>query len=339
MADASAASVSSLGVVMPAYNAATELTRSLPPLVRSGATVLVVDPESEDDTAAIAESLGASVLRLGRRAGPAEARNAGMARMNSPVVLFVDSDCVVHDDVLSRVDRAFAAEEDLVSLCGSYDDAPRDSGFFSQYMNLRHHYVHQRARREGAGFWAGCGAVRRDAFEAVGGFDAGRYPSPMIEDIELGVRLGDQGMTRLDPEIFATHLKRWTGFSVIHTDIFRRAIPWTRLLLEKGRIPDDLNLRWSWRLVAMIAPLVLAALGSIPWLIVSRPEALMVPAAIVVASLWLQRDLAIFFARRRGPVFATMAFVFHQVHLSYSGATFLLTALSWKFGLGRRTSS
>ena len=38
-------------------------------------------------------------------------------------------------------------------------------------------------------FWTGLGAVRRDAFLAVGGFDGARYPHPSIEDIELGRRL------------------------------------------------------------------------------------------------------------------------------------------------------
>ena len=37
--------------------------------------------------------------------------------------------------------------------------------------------------------WAGLGAIRRKAFEAIKGFDADRYPRPSIEDIELGDRL------------------------------------------------------------------------------------------------------------------------------------------------------
>ena len=57
--------------------------------------VLVVDPASTDDTAAIARSLGADVISLPERAGPAGARNAGDLHVAAEVVLFIDSDCVV----------------------------------------------------------------------------------------------------------------------------------------------------------------------------------------------------------------------------------------------------
>ncbi|HEY3255701.1 MAG TPA: glycosyltransferase, partial [Polyangiaceae bacterium] len=66
-----------MSIVMPAYNAARFLPRSLPAalLAARGAKVLVVDPGSDDGTAELAERLGAQVLRLGHRAGPALARN------------------------------------------------------------------------------------------------------------------------------------------------------------------------------------------------------------------------------------------------------------------------
>ena len=105
---------------------------------------------------------------------------------------------------------------------------PPDPGFFSQYVNLRHHFVHQRARREDATFWAGCGAVRRTLFLRADGFDADRYPRPSIEDTELAARIRKFGATKLDPDLQVTHLKRWTFRSMVETDIFSRAVPWAR---------------------------------------------------------------------------------------------------------------
>lgn len=309
---------------MPAFDAAAFLPRVIPAAraAAGGRRILVVDAGSSDATGAVAEELGADVLVLSRRAGPAEARNAGIAASGADVVLMLDSDCVPHADVVERVARAFSEEPELVALFGSYDAAPPERGFFSRYMNLRHHAVHQGGRREASTFWAGCGAVRRTAFDAVGGFDAERYPRPMIEDIELGLRLAKRGRIRLDPELQVTHLKRWTLGSVVATDVTRRALPWARLILETGRMPDDLNLRWGQRLAALLAPLVLATplLAPLAWAGRGAGAGLLACAPALL-SLVLQRDLVLCFARSGGAWFALRAWLFHQVHLTYSAAT------------------
>lgn len=314
---------------MPAYNAAGFLPRSLPAALAAsgGRRVVVVDPGSNDGTPELAERLGAQVLRLGHRAGPALARNRGVELIDTDVVLFIDADCVCHPDVVQRVERAFDDPE-LVSIMGSYDTEPPEQNFFSQYMNLRHHFVHQRGKREGAGFWAGCGAVRTSAFRQLGGFDAKRYPMPMIEDIELGLRLKQLGKMRLDPDLQVTHLKRWTLRGVVETDIKCRAIPWGRLILESGELPNDLNLSTSARIAAALAPFVLLSGFMAPLsLVLGQPLLASLFAAPSLASLWLHRDLTRFFACVRGPRAAAGAFAFHQVHLTYSAVTMaLLTA-------------
>lgn len=321
-----------LVIVIPAYNAAAFLKRSLPVTlaIADEVPVLIVDAGSSDSTTDLALSLGARVLRLPERAGPALARNAGALEMDADVILFMDADCVPHKDVVKRVRDAFRADPDLVSLTGSYDASPPEPGFFSQYMNLRHHYTHQRARREGATFWAGCGAVRREAFLDVGGFDADRFPRPAIEDIALALQLCRRGRLGLDPNLQVTHLKRWTLRGVIETDIRRRAIPWTKLILETGRTPDDLNLRWSQRLAAALAPFALLALPTAVWIAWSGQWlALVVPSAVLGASLALNAPMVRCFARQRGIPFAAGAWLFHQIHLLYSGATFaIVTAWS-----------
>ncbi|MFN0009032.1 MAG: glycosyltransferase [Planctomycetota bacterium] len=322
-----------LAIVIPAYQAEKFLPLSLPAAVSAarGRTVLVVDAGSTDRTSSRAVEHGARVVRLPERAGPAEARNAGVDSVEAEVILFLDADCVAHQDVVERVLAAFRAEPKLVGLTGSYDDDPPERNFASSYMNLRHSFTHHRARREGPAFWAGCGAVRREAFLQAGGFDARRYPRPMIEDIELGLRLAKIGKMRLDPRIQVGHLKRWTIASVIDTDIRCRARPWSELILESGAMPDDLNLRWSQRVAAILAPFALLAIALLP-LGLARPSSALVAAcaAVLVGSLALNLDLARFFRRRRGLAFATAAFFFHQVHLVYSSATFALVALRRK---------
>ena len=314
-----------VAVVIPAYNGGRFLGRVLTALRESdsGVRVVVVDAGSTDDTADVASEHGAEVIRLEQREGPARARNVGANETAADVILFLDADCAPHADVVERVRAAFESEPDLVSLSGSYDSQPPFPGFFSQYMNLRHHFFHQRARREQATFWAGCGAVRRKAFVEVGGFDAARYPHPQIEDIELGMRLRRAGRMLLDPDLQVTHLKEWTLSRVMADDILHRAIPWSRLILETGELRSDLNLDLSQRWAAALAPFALAALIVIPWSAwTGRPALLVAGVAILGASLALNARMLRYFAGLRGPGFALRAHGFHQIHLIYSAATF-----------------
>jgi GT2 family glycosyltransferase len=316
-----------IAIVMPAYNAVDHLPKVIPAARAAAAEdcrIVVVDPGSDDGTPDLAETLGAEVYRLGHRAGPAEARNFGVSQVDSDVVLFIDSDCVAHGDVVQRVREAFASDPNLVTMTGSYDDVPPDPGFFSGYMNLRHHFTHQNAETENASFWAGCGAVRRDAFLAVGGFDAERFPMPEIEDIELSSRLCQKGRTILDPALNVTHLKRWTLKSVVMTDIFQRAIPWSRLINEQDEMPNDLNLRLAQRIAAALAPLALASLLVLPLsLFAGFPLVGLVCAAILATSIALHFPMIRCFARARGPLFALGGWAFQQVHLTYSAVTFV----------------
>ncbi len=326
-----------VAVVIPVKNGAAYLRRVLPPLLSGGpCRLVVVDDGSTDDTAEVARSFGAEVLRNEQSQGPAGARNRGVAETESDVVLFVDADCVPHPGLVDRVRAAFEEDPELVSVTGSYDSLPWAEGFFSQYMNLRHHIVHQQAKQEGATFWTGCGAVRREAFLEAGGFDVERFPTPQIEDLELGMRLRKIGRTKLDPRMQVTHLKNWTLRSVVQTDIRDRGLPWTRLILDSGEMPDDLNLKRSQRIAAMLSPLVLVSLMALPWILVTaRWWLLLAVAALLLVAAGLSHSILRDFARIRGLAFATGAGLFHQVVLAYSGVTFALGTLG--FLLDRRS--
>ena len=69
-----------------------------------------------------------------------------------------------------------------------------------------------------------------------------RYRVPSIEDIEFGYRLRDAGARiRFLPDLQGTHLKRWHLLELMRIEIFQRAIPWSRLMLERGGLVDELN--------------------------------------------------------------------------------------------------
>ena len=331
-----------ISVIMPVYNGIGFIEHSLPPLaamLERGDLVelLVVDDGSTDDTVAVARRLGARVMDSGGRLGPGGARNRAAASAAGDILWFVDADVVVQDDAVEKIRRGFAGEG-VVAVFGSYDDRPPAQNFFSQYKNLVHHHYHQQASHEAVTFWAGCGAVQREQFLALDGFDIERYPYPSIEDIELGNRMvGAGGRIRLVPDLKCTHLKVWTLGNLLHTEVFRRAIPWSRLILQGGGIPNDLNTGVAERLRAMLAGLLLLSLaGALAGLL----PAWSIPVMLVAVTL-ANRELFGLFLRRRGTLFACAGLLFHQAYYLYSGAAFagvfLETRLRGRAGQARGT--
>jgi hypothetical protein len=189
-------------------------------------------------------------------AGAGAARNHGVAGTDAEIVVFVDSDVVVHPDALESIRSRFAADPGLVALFGCYDDDPAERDVVSTFRNLLHHHVHREAVGPVDSFWSGLGAVRRSAFDAVGGFREIRA----VEDIELGARLGTLGRIELDDAIQGKHLKRWTLRSMVHTDFFLRGVPWAEMALDGSATRRGLNLGWRHRLSAATAVVATARL-------------------------------------------------------------------------------
>jgi glycosyltransferase involved in cell wall biosynthesis len=238
--------------------------------------------------------------------GPATARNIGARRATGDVIVFIDSDIVVHADVFERIRAAFGADPALTAVFGSYDDAPRAPGLVSEFRNLLHHHVHQSAPGPATTFWAGIGAVRRDAFLAIGGFDERSFPRPSIEDVELGMRLVDRGgRIVLDPLVQGKHLKRWTLEGMIRTDFAARGAPWVELLLSRGSGSTALNLGWRHRM---------SAAASLALLVTSSRRKVPPSMALLGLILILNHSFYRMLLRRRGPAFAAAALPLHVLH-------------------------
>jgi glycosyltransferase involved in cell wall biosynthesis len=301
-----------ISVIIPVRNGGALLARCLGAVKASTYRhfeCIVVDDASTDSPAKFE---GVQIITSGDHLGPAHARNLGVAKSTGSILLFVDADVLIQPDTLVHIAKAFADDPELDALYGSYDADPPESNFFSQYKNLMHCFVHQHGRRRASTFWTGCGAVRRHVFEESGGFKES-YRRPSIEDIELGARLiGSGRKIELDPSLQVKHLKRWTFWGLLATDIRYRAIPWTLVMLRNRHIPNDLNVQWTqrWSVAMMCAALPLLPLF---W-----------PASCVAiaATIALNWRFYAFLAQRRGALFAFRAIPMHLFYFIYSGAAF-----------------
>jgi glycosyltransferase involved in cell wall biosynthesis len=326
-------SIPRLSVIIPVRDSPDDLRVCLERLQASSYKdyeVIVVDDASTDGTPDVAAERGAQVVRLERQSGPAAARNRGAEVAQGDYLFFLDADVGVHPDTLSQMVATFEQNPDVDAVFGSYDTQPQAANFISQYKNLFHHFVHQQGREEASTFWSGCGAIKRSVFGEMGGFDAS-YGRPCIEDIELGMRLRRAGRTiRLNKRIQVTHLKRWTLWNLLKSDLCDRGIPWTELILRERSLPSDLNLKPSQRLCAVFAGGLVGMLGISSLLatrhspLVTFKTGLLTALALLLGIVCLNTRFYAFFVRQRGLIFAVRVVPLHLLYYVYSIAAFAI---------------
>lgn len=345
-----------ISIVIPVYNGGDAFRTCLSHLLAldpQPTELIVVDDGSTDDSSGVAQSFGVQLLTNLTTQGPAHARNQGARIAHGDILFFVDADVALPRDTLSHILMAFQQEPEIAALIGSYDDAPAAPNFLSQYKNLFHHYVHQTSHDEASTFWGACGAIQREIFLSLGGFDRHRYAQPSIEDIELGYRLKEAGYSiRLVKSLQVKHLKRWNARSLIRTDFFQRALPWAKLILQRRAhgndqaIINDLNLQTSSRIsVGLVAgivilflvqlalivfqqnffPLTIHALNITTYLHILQKEHVGIIIALFVSNLFvLNINIYRFFLNKRGFWFTLCTIPWHWFYYLYSGLAFAL---------------
>jgi hypothetical protein len=170
------------------------------------AEVIIVDHGSTDGSGdgIRARFPSVRVVPIGPSGTAARARNAGAARARGDVLCFVDADCVVPSDYLSRVGRTL--ESTGAGAVGGRAVPPAGSPpLVAEWAAMRNPVV------DGP-----CGdlngsalSVCREAFAAVGGFDE---TLPAGEDSELCLRLAARGVPIVQSRsLSVTHLDNPTS--------------------------------------------------------------------------------------------------------------------------------
>ena len=209
-------------VVVPVRDRADGLDRLLRSVAEAGArdpadlpaAVVVVDDASSDAAAhaRVAAAHGAELVRRERSGGPGVARADGIARVRTPLVAVLDSDCVVTPGWLGPLLGHFV--DDRVGAVAAHVRARnpftgRSPGALARYDAVRSPLdlgpVPGRvAPRTRIAYVPAAGVVlRREAHDQVGGFDPGLR---MGEDVDLAWRLVGSGWrVRYEPSAEVHH--------------------------------------------------------------------------------------------------------------------------------------
>lgn len=218
-----------LSVVIPALNEGGAIGRTLEAVFALGgeSEVIVVDGQSDDDTAAIAQGHGATVLVSAR--GRGRQLQLGAAHASGEVLWFVHADTIPPPDAAACIRDALADPH----VAGGNFDLLFDGGT-SAARALTRIYPHLRKLRlcyGDSGIF-----VRRSIYEAAGGFQ----PYPIFEDLDLIQRIRRHGRFLHLPSRITTSSRRFEGrsFPLVFTK-------WTcmQLLYWAGVHPEVLG-RW-----------------------------------------------------------------------------------------------
>lgn len=315
-----------VSIIIPVRNGGRTIDRclkSVSELNNSNYECIVVDDSSTDNTLDKIKQFDVKVIELEMQQGAAQARNIGAEEASGDILLFIDSDVTIYPDCLDRIIKTFKANSDISALFGSYDEFPDCRNICSQYKNLFHRYIHQVSETDASTFWTACGAVYKEKFNEVGKFNKNVR---MMEDIDLGYRLKSHGYKiLLVKNLVVKHLKSYTFMSLVKSDFFDRAIPWTILLLKNKQFKSDLNLKLSHKVSAIIMMLLsllfLFSFYSIKSLIA-------VPILMLIFFM-LNYNFYQYFYQLKGSVFTLKIIPLHMLYYCYSLLGYMVGTLKY----------
>ena len=188
------------------------------------AEIVYVDSASTDGSVAIAQSLGVRVLSLRPdwKHTPAAGRYIGFHHTTGELLMFVDGDCVIEREWLSRA-LAYFAEPEVAGVAGFLNDLDTHGRTIP--------FVGERARAvKTLTTLRGIAAYRRTALEQAGPFNPHLRSE---EEAELALRLRRAGWKLL-------HLPYQMGFH-------HRGIPQLQAMLRNLRLGRVSGVGLTWR--------------------------------------------------------------------------------------------
>ena len=256
-----------IAAVIPAYNSAHFLGECLDSILRQTHPVneiIVVDDGSRDNTREVVESYPGPVRYLWQKnAGAPAARNVGVRQTTSPWIAFLDADDQWEPRKIELQVKALHTNPEAV-LCYTAKRLVSSEGLLGVVPATPPDRLWPLLRYANP-ITPSTVVMRRDAFEAAGGFDE---RLPPCEDWDLWFRLGP-GCHMVAVEEPATFYRLTPTSISMNIDLMMSAV---NKMLATSLLKDLKGWeRWSWRRRAWSAELARCAISAEE---VSDPRAL-----------------------------------------------------------------
>jgi len=300
-----------ISVIIPNYNSADSLEICLKAAFESdyrNYEIIVVDDHSNDDSVEIIKAFPCKLVCLEQRSGTSKARNTGARSSSGEILFFIDADCLLLQDTLSKVNRAFSEEPPETIIGGTYTRLPHDSSFFSAFQSIWIHYSETKNTGNPDYIAAHAMIMSAETFHKSGGFPEDFLP--IIEDVEFSHRMKRDGCRLvMHPEIEVRHIFGFT-FLTSMFNAFRKTKYWCiyslgnrDMLADSGTASTELKLN-----VASYAVILFLILL---WLVTGRAVIVSAVPAIFLLNAYISRKLIKSFYVTKDIPFAIGAFLYY----------------------------
>lgn len=126
----------SLSIILPTYNESENLKKLIPEIEQKfpQAEIIVVDDNSPDGTAEIAQTLGARVILRKKKEGIGAALKEGYDNASNEILVSMDADCSIQ---VEDIDRLIVKLDNYDLVVGSkYSKGSRAKGFSSKRQKI-----------------------------------------------------------------------------------------------------------------------------------------------------------------------------------------------------------
>lgn len=299
-----------VSLVIPGRNCARTLRQCLDavvPLLGEANSrlreIIFVDDGSTDETAKLAAKYPVRCL-AGTGRGPGSARNIGWRAATSPLIWFVDSDCVAEPDALAML-LPHLKEEKVGGVGGSYGTMTADSllsALIHEEIIARH-----AAMSANVNFLATFNVIYlRAVLEEIGGFDEGFFKA---QDAELAFRVLEAGYSlrfEFASRVRHFHPTRWLSY--LST---QRQQGYWRVWLHLAHRGHAVGNSYSGLIDHLQPPIAVLTLGTSPLLLLGGARWVPIGLTVVLAIAQLPMTLRLMRRLRRARFawFGVMSFV------------------------------